>query len=329
MKAVWYDQLGPAAEVLQYGELPTPVPATGEVRVRLAASAVNPADANRRAGRMHKMEFARVIPHSDGAGTVDAIGDSVDPALLGRRVWLYFGQRGRPWGTAAQFICVPHHLVAPLPDALGFDEGACLGIPCMTAYCSLAPLERLQGANVLVTGGAGAVGHYAIQLAKWAGANVLTTVSSSRKAEHAARAGADLVVDYTRQDPASEIMSATSGKGVDHIVDVDAAGNLEMVLRVAAPSAQWVSYAINPDADRPFPLAALIRGNITLRGLYLSGLSPAVRKMAQTGVCRWLAEVPQGRHTIDRTFPLRDTALAHLAVESRSKIGTVVVRCDE
>ncbi|MES2362395.1 MAG: NADPH:quinone reductase [Pseudomonadota bacterium] len=328
MKAVWYDKLGPAQEVLQFGELPTPEPAPGEVRVRLAASAVNPADANRRAGRMHSMEFPRIVPNSDGAGTVDAVGEGADPTWLGQRVWVYFGQRGRPWGTAAQYICLPQTLVSPLPAGLSFAQGACLGIPCLTAYCSLMDATDLNGRNVLVTGGAGAVGHYAIQLAKWRGAHVIATVSSPLKAEHAKLGGADAVIDYTREDLESAVHKATKGAGIDHIVDVDAGSNRHAVLAMAAPGAIWMSYAIGPDPDQPFPLAGLIRKNITLRGLYLSGLSAETRQRAQQGVRQWLAEVPGGMHAVDSIFPLHETAKAHLMVEARQKRGTVVVSCD-
>ena len=327
MKAVWYDKLGPAQEVLQYGELPTPKPAAGEVRVRLACSAVNPGDTNRRGGRQHAMDFARIVPHSDGAGTVDAVGGGVDARWLGARVWVYFGQRGRPWGTAAQFICLPEDLVAPLPESLSFQQGACLGIPCMTAYCSLGDLGALAGRNVLVTGGAGAVGHYAIQLAKWAGAKVFATVSSPEKAEHATRGGADLVIDYVRQDLSKIVLDATSGTGVDLIVDVDASANQATMLALAAPQATWVSYASGAEPVA-FPFAALIRKNLSLRGLYLPGLPAPARRAAQQGILRWLSEAPDGLHGVDGIYPLRDTALAHLAVESRRKIGTILVACD-
>ncbi len=327
MKAVWYDRQGPAQEVLVYGDFSTPVPAAGEVRVRLAFSGVNPGDANRRAGRLHAMDFPPIVPHSDGAGTVDAVGEGVDAHWLGTRVWICFGQRGRPWGTAAQAVCLPQELVALLPDAVGFQQCACLGIPCLTAYSSLGNLEDLAGTHVLVTGGAGAVGHYAVQLAKWAVAHVLTTVSSPEKAEHARRGGADVVIDYRRQDLTTAVLDATRDAGVDRIIDVDAPTNLAQVLAIAAQHATWVAYASGPEPVA-FPFAALIRKNITLRGLYLPGLPAAARRAAQQGVVRWLSEVPGSQHTIDGIHSLRNTAQAHLAVEARRKLGTVLVACD-
>ena len=196
MKAVWYTRQGAPAEVMQFGEQPTPHAAAGEVRVRLHASAVNPADSNRCVGRTYAMEGPLIIPNSDGSGIVDEVGAGVDAAWLGQRVWLYNGQRaGRLLGTAAEYIALDVDLVSRLPDNAGFSEGACLGIPCMTAHRCVTLGGELSAKNVLVTGGAGAVGHYAIQWAKRFGARVIATVSSPGKATHAATAGADLIVN--------------------------------------------------------------------------------------------------------------------------------------
>src|SRR5450432_2796558 len=188
MRAVWYERTGAASEVLTYGEMPTPVAGPGEVRVRLEASGVNPADAGRRAGSTRAMEFPRVITNSDGAGIVDQVGDGVTRLRTGQRVWLFNGQRnGRAFGTATAYIALAEHLVTPLPDDVSFVAGATLGIPCMTAWCCLFGDVQTAGQTVLVTGGAGAVGHYAVQLAKAGGTRVIATVSSSFKAEQADR----------------------------------------------------------------------------------------------------------------------------------------------
>ena len=327
MMATWYDRQGPAEAVLEFGELPTPQPAPGEVRVRLHASGVNPADANRRAGRMHGMEFPRIIPNSDGAGVIDQVGAGVERKLLGTRVWLYFGQRGRAFGTAAEYICVPQELTSPLPEHLDFTHGACLGIPAMTAYCSLFQRGPIRGKRILVTGGAGAVGHYAVQLAKWGGAYVIATTSSKRKAAHAANGGADQVVDYTAHDAAQSILAATEGQGVDHIVDVNADTNMGLCLEVAAEQALWISYAGGARTGQGLPLAALIRKNVCLQGVYLPALPYEMRRMAQEGLSRWMREVPTAIHAVDNVFALSETVQAHLAVEAGTKLGTVVVRC--
>ena len=210
MRAVWYERNGPAAEVLTYGEMPTPVAGPGEVRIRLEASGVNPADVGRRGGSYRAMEYPRVIPNSDGAGIVDQVGDGVTRFKIGQRVWLFNGQRnGRAFGTAAEYIALAEHLVTPLPDNLSFAQGATLGIPGMTAWCCLFADGPIVGKTVLVTGGAGAVGHYAVQLAKWGGAQVIATVSSAAKAEQARLAGADLVVNYRNEDVVAKAMAFT------------------------------------------------------------------------------------------------------------------------
>ena len=219
VKAVWYERTGPAPEVLTYGEMPTPVAGPGEVRVRLEASGVNPADVGRRGGGYRAMEYPRVIPNSDGAGIIDQVGDGVTRLRVGQRVWLFNGQRnGRAFGTAAEYIALAEHLVTPLPDKLSFAEGATLGIPAMTAWAACSCDGPIVGKTVLVTGGAGAVGHYAVQLAKWGGAQVIATVSSAAKAEQARLAGADLVVNYKTRtssprrwpSPASAASTASS-----------------------------------------------------------------------------------------------------------------------
>src|SRR5882757_6049323 len=176
MKAVWYERTGAAPDVLTFGDMPTPVAGPGEVRIRLEASGVNPADVGRRSGSYRAMEFPRVIPNSDGAGIVDQIGDGVTRFAVGERVWLFNGQRnGRAFGTAAEYITLADYLVTPLPQDVSFAAGATLGIPCMTAWCCLFADGPITGQTILVTGGAGAVGNYAVQLAKWGGARVIAT----------------------------------------------------------------------------------------------------------------------------------------------------------
>ena len=192
MRAVWYDRQGPASDVLVCGELPTPDPGSYEVRVRLEAAGVNPSDTYRRRGPAPAMEYPRVITCSDGAGVVDRVGPMVPESWVGKRVWLYNGQRNGRWmGTAAEYIALNVDLVMPLPEHVSFAEGATLGVPGMTAHYCVFVGGPVQGRTLLVTGAAGAVGHYAVQLAKWAGATVIATVSSDAKAERARAGGAD------------------------------------------------------------------------------------------------------------------------------------------
>src|SRR6201986_3759668 len=215
MQAVLYERCGAAPTVLSVGEQPTPSAGPGEVRVRLEASGVNPADVGRRAGNYRGLEFPLVIPNSDGAGIIDQVGDGVTRLKAGQRVWLFNGQRnGRALGTAAEYIALAEQLVTPLPDQVSFAEGATLGIPAMTAWCSLFADGPIEDKTVLVTGGAGAVGHYAVQFAKWGGAKVIATVSSAAKAEQARLAGADHMINYKTEDVVAKVMDITGKRGV-------------------------------------------------------------------------------------------------------------------
>src|SRR5258708_21363757 len=225
MRAVWYDGQGAADDVLVCGELPTPEAGHGEVRVRLEPSGVNPSDTYRRRGPP-AMEYPRVVTNSDGAGVVDQVGPGVPEHWLGKRVWLYNGQRNGRWmGTAAEYIALSVDLVTELPGHVSFAEGATLGVPGMTAHRSIFVAGPVQGKTLLVTGGAGAVGHYAVQLASWAGARVIATVSSAEKAERARAGGAVHVINYRSEDVAARVLDITGGGGGDHIPQGDFGGN--------------------------------------------------------------------------------------------------------
>jgi NADPH:quinone reductase len=327
VKAVWYERAGPAADVLTYGEMPTPSAGPGEVRVRLEASGVNPADIYRRAGAFREMEFARVIPNSDGAGIIDQVGDGVTRLKVDQRVWLFNGQRnGRAFGTAAEYIALSEHLVTSLPDSLSFAQGATLGIPAMTAWCCLFCDGPIAGQTVLVTGGAGAVGHYAVQLAKWGGARVIATVSSAAKGEQARLAGADLVVNYKTEDVVAEVLAFTGQRGVDRVVDVDFGGNIATTLKLMAMNSTVAVYATNGNRNPIVPMRELMEKCIALRTLVLFALPKPLLAAAQADISKWLAAGAR-IHNIAAQFPLSETAQAHLAVEKGDKLGTVIVDC--
>ena len=327
MKAVWYERTGPAGEVLTHGEMPTPSAGPGEVRVRLEASGVNPADVGRRGGRYRAMEYPRVIPNSDGAGIIDQVGNGVTRLRAGQRVWLFNGQRnGRAFGTAAEYIALAEHLVTPLPDDLSFAAGATLGIPGMTAWCCLYCDGPIAGQTVLVTGGAGAVGHYAVQFAKWGGARVIATVSSEAKAEQARLAGADLVVNYRIEDVVAKAMAFTGGRGVNRVVDVDFGGNINTTLKAMAMNSTIAVYATNGNRTPVVPMRELMEKCIAVRGLVLFALPLPLLAAAQADITKWLA-AGKRIHNVAAQFPLSDTAQAHLAVEKGDKLGTVIVDC--
>lgn len=324
MQAIWYEKQGPARDVLVLGDIDTPEPAKGEVRVKLMASGVNPADCNRRGGRGYGMEFPLVVPNSDGAGIVDAVGPGVSPDRIGRRVWLYNGQRGRAQGTAAEYICLPADLTAPLPDNTSFVEGACLGIPCMTAHYCVFSDGPIAGKTVLVAGGAGAVGHYAIQLARRGGARVVATVNADWKEADARRAGAETIVRYDQEPLIEGVRRATSGNGVDRIVEVDFGGNLAMDIDILRPNGSIVAYASRGNPAPSIPFYPMMRKNLSIRAALLPATPVEARHLAQSEIVGWLEE-GAAIHRASGLFPLADTALAHEAVEAGSKRGTIVV----
>src|SRR5450631_384418 len=323
MKAVWYERTGAAPDVLTFGDMPTPEAGPGEVRVRLQASGVNPADVGRRAGSYRAMEFPRVIPNSDGAGIVDQLGAGVTRLSVGQRVWLFNGQRnGRAFGTAAEYVALAEHLVTPLADNVSFAAGATLGIPGMTAWCGLFGDGPIAGQTVLVTGGAGAVGHYAVQLAKWGGARVIATVSSSFKAEQARIAGADLVIDYKTENVIAKAMAFTAQRGVDRVIDVDFGGNVATTLKLMAMNSTIAVYATNGNRSPVVPMRELMERCVALRALVLFALPQPMLAAAQADISKWLAAAPR-IHNIAAQFALSETAQAHLAVEKGDKLGTV------
>ena len=234
MRAITYSRFGPAADVLSLTELATPSTDAGEVLVRLAMSGVNPSDAKARAGSrpgVTKPAFAQIIPHSDGAGVIEAVGEGVDTARVGQRVWIWNGQWQRASGTAAEYISLPADQAVPLPDEITFETGATLGIPGLTAAQTVFGDGDVAGKTLLISGGAGAVGYNAVQLAKSGGATVISTCSANAK-DRVYAAGADHVFEYSDADLAPKIIEATEGKGIDRAVEVEFGANAALLAEV-------------------------------------------------------------------------------------------------
>jgi NADPH2:quinone reductase len=326
MRAIWYETQGRAEDVLTLGEIDEPQPGPGEVAVWIKASGVNPSDVKMRAGARGAMAVARQIPHSDGAGVIKAVGEGVDPARIGERVWCLNAAFQRSGGTCAEVCVLPAEFTVPLPDAVSFEAGAALGVPALTAHRAVTAAGPVQGKVVLVTGGAGAVGNQAIQLAKFFGAaQVLTTVSSPKKAEAAWAAGADEVIDYTRQDVAEAVEAATHGHGVDHIVEVEFGANLSQSLAVLREHGSIAAYGSEGERTPELPFYDLMFRNISVHSVFVYRLSLEQRARAVSDVVRALdagALTPR----LDRVFDLEETAAAHRRVEDGVKIGSVVVR---
>jgi len=325
MLAAYYTRTGPAREVLTVGEIETPAAGPGEVRVRLAMSGVNPSDVKTRGGvRSRELPFPRIVPHSDGAGVIDQAGDGVPPARVGERVWVWNAAWGRPHGTAAQFVVLPARQAVPLPPATSFEAGACLGIPALTAYHAVHCNGGVAGRTVLVAGGAGAVGHYAVQFAKIAGASrVIATASSPAKAALAREAGADVVVNYQTDDVAQRCLDLTAGAGVDRIVELDLAANLKTDLAALRRDGELTVYGSGLP-EIPVPFFPAILKNVRLQFFIVYNLSDADRKAALAGVTALLKQ-DRLQHNIDSRLPLDRIAEAHERVESGKALGNVVI----
>jgi len=324
MQAAFYERNGAARDVLRVGDIETPRPGPGEVRVRLFTSGVNPSDVKSRAGLTRKIAFPRVIPHSDGAGEIDAVGQGVSAARVGERVWVWNGQWRRPFGTAAETITLPAEQAVSLPKNISMEAGACLGIPAYTAWQGVVLAGASEGATVLVAGGAGAVGHYAIQFAKKRKATVITTVSSPAKAELARLAGADHIIDYKREPVGERVMAITGKRGVNAVIEVDLAANARLLPEVLAPDGIVAIYGSGaPEASIPFQF--LLQNNVALR-FFLVYLMPRTERSRATAEITRMLERRELVHNMARTFGLDEIAAAHEAVESGTVMGKVVIR---
>ena len=324
MKAVWYEQIGAADDVLTHGNIDDPEVSDGEALVRIRTSGVNPSDVKTRAGARGELQFPRIIPHSDGAGNIEAVGNGVDKNRIGERVWLWNGAFDRAFGTCAEYISLPANQAVEMPENSTFEAGACMGIPASTAYHGVFSGGSVKNKTLLVTGGAGAVGHYAIQLAKWDGAQVVATVSSPEKGLAAKEAGADLVVNYKTDDVVEAVNDFTSGKGVDRIVEVEFGGNLsisEQIIKTNGVIAAYGSVAVgNPE----LPFYNLMFKNAVLK-MYLIYIVPSEARMKIIeGLTKTLSENALV-HQIAKSFDLTETIQAHKTVEAGKLIGNTII----
>jgi NADPH2:quinone reductase len=319
MRAAFYESMGPARDVLRVEEVKTPEPGPGEVRVRLHTSGVNPSDVKSRG--LRKLAFPRVIPHSDGAGVIEAVGDGVAKSRVGERVWIWNGQFQRPSGTAAEFIVVPAVQAVRLPDNVSFEAGATLGIPALTAWQAIELSGADKNTTLFISGGAGSVSQFAIQFARLAGAKVITTVSSPDKADVARAAGADHCIDYKREDVGARVAEITGGRGVDAVIEMDLTANAKLIPVVLRPKGSVIVYGTGAEANLPAFFCLI--NSVRLQFFLVYQLDAQERERAVAGVNRALE---QGKLTcrIGPTFPLTDVAAAHEAVE-RGTIGNVIV----
>jgi NADPH2:quinone reductase len=326
MKAAWYTQNGEAQDVMQVGDLPTPSPQAGEVLVRLGTSGVNPSDVKSR--RARPLTDPLVVPHSDGAGVIEAVGAGVPASRVGERVWVWNGQWQRPMGTCAQYIALPDVQAVALPEGTDFAAGACMGIPGLTAVQAVILAERLAGdlreQTVLVTGASSAVGHYITQMVCLAGGRVIGTVGSEAKAAHAKAAGMEDAIFYKTESVPERVKALTQGRGADIIIDMDFSTTARWAAEGAlAAHGQVVCYGSNA-LDVALPFRPWLFRSMGVKFFLVYDLTPADRQVAAARLSAMLA-LQQLQHSIGARFSLDQIAQAHQAVEAGQTVGNVVV----
>ena len=326
MKAAWYSRNGEAQDVMQVGDLPTPSPLPGEVQVRLVTSGVNPSDVKSR--RARPLSDPLIVPHSDGAGVIEAVGQGVPVSRVGERVWVWNGQWQRPMGTCAQFIALPAAQAVALPEGTDFAAGACMGIPGLTAVQAVILAERLggdlRGQNVLVTGASSAVGHYITQMVTQAGGRVIGTVGSEAKAAHAQAAGMQDAVFYKTESVPQRVKALTQGRGADVIIDMDFSTTAGWASEGAlAPHGQVVCYGSNA-LEVPLPFRPWLFQSMGVKFFLVYDLTPADRQTAVARLSGMLAD-GQLQHSIGARFTLDQVAKAHRTVEAGQTVGNVVI----
>ena len=326
MKAAWYSRNGEAQDVMQVGELPTPSPQPGEVLVRLATSGVNPSDVKSR--RARPLSDPLIVPHSDGAGVIEAVGAGVSASRVGERVWVWNGQWQRPMGTCAQYIALPAAQAVALPEGTDFAAGACMGIPGLTAVQAVILAERLggdlRGQNILVTGASSAVGHYITQMVTQAGGRVIGTVGSQAKAEHARTAGMQEAVFYKTESVPERVKALTQGRGADVIIDMDFSTTAAWAAEGAlTPHGQVVCYGSNA-LEVPLPFRPWLFQSMGVKFFLVYDLTAADRLVAVARLSGMLA-AGQLQHSIGARYALDQVALAHRTVEAGQTVGNVVI----
>jgi NADPH2:quinone reductase len=328
MKAAWFETFGPADDVLHVGDLDTPTPCEGEVLVRIKTSGINPSDVKKRAGSFpNLLDDGLVIPNSDGAGVIQAVGDGVDAGRVGERVWIYQAQYARRLGTAAEYVAIDALRAPKLADEAAFDVGASLGIPAMTAHRCVFSDGDVAGQRILITGGAGRVGHYAIQWASHAGAEVVASASNDKDASACTNAGAAHVVNHRDSDFATSILDATGGDPVDRIIDVEFGANLSTSLEVLRTGGTIATYSSTQQPTPELPFFQMMYKDISVRFVIVYAMPEAAKQLAIADIDAALRE---GRlqHRIAATMPLADIAAGNKLIKAGSIRGSVILNVD-
>lgn len=328
MKAVWFESFGPAAQTLVSGEQPTPQPGPGEVLVKLATTGINPSDVKKRAGAFpNLLDTGLVIPHSDGAGVIEAVGEGVDISRIGQRVFVYQAQYGRRFGTAAQYVALDSLRAPCLPDNTSFEVGACIGIPIMTAHRCVFADGPVTGKTILVTGGAGRVGYYAIQWAKWGGATVVATASNPEDEATCRAMGADHVVNHRADNWGEAVLACVGDDKVHRVVEVEFGVNLPEVMRCAATGATIATYSSTVVKEPQLPFLQMMFMDLTIRMVIVYAMPEAAKAQAVADTCELLAQ-DKLQHRIAHSLPFEQMARSHELIEQGGFGGCVVVNID-
>jgi NADPH:quinone reductase len=328
MRAARFEKFGPADDVLQVGEVEAPSPQPGEVLVRLATSGINPSDVKKRAGSFPGLlDDGYVIPNSDGAGVIESVGGGVDTGRINERVWVYQAQYGRRFGTAAEYVSIDASRAAPLPDNAGFDVGACLGIPAMTAHRCVFSDGDAAGQTLLVTGGAGRVGHYAIQWASRAGANVIASASNEEDAEACTAAGAAFVVNHREKTFVASILDAAGGAEVDRIIDVEFGANLVASLEVLRVGGTIATYSSTQVPEPQLPFFQMMYKDVTVQFVIVYAMPEAAKQLAIADIEAAL-RAGDLQHRVIHTIPLDEIAAGNRLIEEGAIRGSVILSVD-
>lgn len=328
MRAAWFESFGPAKDVLQVGELDTPIVGPGEVLVRMHTSGVNPSDVKKRAGSFPTLlDGGLVIPNSDGAGVIQAVGDGIDAGRVGERVWLYQAQFARRFGTAAEYVAIDSSRAPKLPNNVNLEVGACLGIPAMTAHRTVFADGDVAGQTILITGGAGRVGHYAIQWASQAGATVIATASNDSDKAACEGAGAQHVINHRGDEVVAAIMAATGGDLIDRVVDVEFGANLPISVEVLKVGGVIATYSSTQVPEPRLPFLQMMYKDVTIRTIIVYAMPESAKQHAIADIDTALSDESL-RHRIAETIRLEDIARSNEIIEQGSIRGAVILTID-
>ncbi len=326
MHAVWFEIFGSANETLIFGEIPKPQVSEGEVLIRMKTTGVNPSDVKKRAGSApNLLDDGPVIPHSDGAGVIEAVGAGVTEQRIGERVWVYQAQFGRSFGSAAEYLAIDASRAAVLPENVSFEVGACLGIPVMTAHRCVFADGSVEGKTLLVTGGAGRVGYYAIQWAKQAGARVIATASNDEDKTICEYVGADLVVNHREKNWSEALLASNDSEKVDRVIDVEFGANLAEVLKVIRVSGEIVTYSSNQVSQPQLPFGQMMYLDLMIRLVIVYAMPETAKQAAIVDINAKLAN-GELRHRLAHVLDFDDMVKAHELIEQGGFGGCVVAR---